>query len=588
MIPRVFNLLVIVFIFVNLFILFAHPITAFTQDLGRHLLLGKVILQTHTVPKTNMFSYTHPDFQFINTHWFSEVIFYLLFQQFGIVSLLLLTLICSFSAFSITFFYALKKGSLLAVMFVSFLAIGVLGERTNIRPEVFSFLFLASFVTILYYNRETKTKLVWLLPVIELFWVNIHIYFIIGIIVVGLFTLDHILTQRQTLLLWFRKKTHFPISLTTLLLITLLCILVTLCNPYGLYGAIYPFYVFHNYGYTIEENQNIFFLWEYAQKPIIIFFWVYVFVLFLSLLLTFRRTKPIDWFLAIIFTFLAASAVRNFPLFVLTTIIPFTIFLNSLAKMFVFSQKNYIVIKTIIYLMIIVLFSWNSNLNIQKRSFGFSVIPGIEPATSFFVKNNLKGPIFNNFDIGSYLIFRLYPKEKIFVDGRPEAYPASFFQNTYIPMQQDEKLFDQQDKKYNFNVIIFSITDQTPWAQTFLRNIVHNQQWQPVYLDEMNIILVKRNKTNETVIKKNAIDLQSIDLNLSEKDMQSLYPLINFFAFTGYVKQEEKVLTEVLKRDPENCQALYLMGLILYQQKIPAFQTYTQKYQLICQPSMIQ
>jgi hypothetical protein len=61
------------------------------------------------------------------------------------------------------------------------------------------------------------------------------------------------------------------------------------------------------------------------------------------------------------------------------------------------------------------------------------------------IAKNLKGPIFNNFDIGSYLIFRLYNKSlpagrQVFVDGRPEAYPASFFQITYILMQQDPKL----------------------------------------------------------------------------------------------------------------------------------------------------
>jgi len=55
----------------------------------------------------------------------------------------------------------------------------------------------------------------------------------------------------------------------------------------------------------------------------------------------------------------------------------------------------------------------------------------------FFKENNLQGPIFNNYDIGGYLIFNLFPQEKVFVDNRPETYSSEFFQEDYIPMQED-------------------------------------------------------------------------------------------------------------------------------------------------------
>jgi len=53
------------------------PGISFTEDLGRHLLLGKIILAERAVPQTNLLTYTHPEFPFINHHWLSEKSFFI-------------------------------------------------------------------------------------------------------------------------------------------------------------------------------------------------------------------------------------------------------------------------------------------------------------------------------------------------------------------------------------------------------------------------------------------------------------------------------------------------------------------------------
>ena len=70
------------------------------------------------------------------------------------------------------------------------------------------------------------------------------------------------------------------------------------------------------------------------------------------------------------------------------------------------------------------------------------LLPKINAAADFYKTNKIQGPIFNNYDIGGYLIFHLYP-EKIFVDNRPEAYPTSFFQDVYIPMQENNDIWKE-------------------------------------------------------------------------------------------------------------------------------------------------
>src|SRR3989344_538388 len=66
---------------------------SFDQDLGRHLKLGEIIWQTKAIPKINLFSYTNPDFPFINTHWLFEVFTYLTSQAIGLQVLLILKII---------------------------------------------------------------------------------------------------------------------------------------------------------------------------------------------------------------------------------------------------------------------------------------------------------------------------------------------------------------------------------------------------------------------------------------------------------------------------------------------------------------
>ncbi|MBI2430826.1 MAG: hypothetical protein HYV39_02320 [Candidatus Levybacteria bacterium] len=540
---------------------FLHPISAITQDLGRHLLTGEIILKTFSVPKTNLFSYTYPDFTFINHHWLSEVIFYLTYQIAGFNGLLIFTILIVTVAFALVFFFSLKqKGGIFAITIVSILYLRVLFERTDVRPEIFSFLFLSVFIMILYKYREHYTKWIFLLPFLELLWVNTHIYFPIGIAILGLFFIDLIIKHRKNL-----RSRYIGIFAVILLLSTF----VTILNPNGISGALYPFRVFQNYGYAIEENQTVFFLWNYfGGKTTILYFFISVAALFSTLLLTLKKTRPIDWLLTIVFTGLAANAERNFPLFVFGTFIPFS---RNLSIIFSFIKIKPLVIT----LLLLVFVLWQIKEVSQIRPIGLGIETGAKNAVDFFIANNLKGPVFNNFDIGSYLEYRLYPKEKVFIDGRPEAYPASFIQQIYIPMQIDQKLFDEQDKKYHFNTIFFSHTDMTPWAQTFLRQIVQHKDWHIVYLDDYVIIL---SRTTKEKTSRKSLQIS----NLDRANKNSLLRLANFFRIVDWQEHEEKMYQELLKIDPNSCIALSNLTNMLSSRNDPGAAVYTQKFQQFC------
>ena len=122
------------------------------------------------------------------------------------------------------------------------------------------------------------------------------------------------------------------------------------------------------------------------------------------------------------------------------------------------------------------------------------------------------GPIFNDYDIGGYLLFHLFPKEKVFIDNRPEVYPADFFEKTYIPMQEDETIWEENQQKYGFNAIFFSINDATPWAQKFLIERVKDNEWAPVFVDNYAIIFVKRTEANKGIIEKFEIPKEKFNI----------------------------------------------------------------------------
>jgi hypothetical protein len=126
-------------------------------------------------------------------------------------------------------------------------------------------------------------------------------------------------------------------------------------------------------------------------------------------------------------------------------------------------------------------------------------------AAEFFRRENTKGPIFNNYDIGSYLIWHLYPDEKVFVDNRPEAYSTPFFTQIYIPMQTYKEKWQDQLKEYDFNAIFFTQQEGTWWGQNFLKQRLSDENWVLIYADSQALILIKNNEANKDLIEKHKI-----------------------------------------------------------------------------------
>lgn len=478
---------------------------AMTGDLGRHLKVGEIVLQCRCVPQTNLFSYTHPDFTIVNHEWLTEVIFYLVASSFGEQSLLVLKILLIIVAASIVYRVAVQKGSLFWVTLFSFLSITIFSTRFHVLPELFSYLFISLFIFFIeQYKRTKKIYCLWILPFLEMLWVNMHLYFVFGLAMYAFFFLEKLVREKK-----FDKK---------IFLIGIATSLVTLINPSFIRGALLPFTVFHNYGFSVEENKSLSEILRptstnndlaYTVILQITAFEVLIMAFFLCFFIR-KQWKEINTMasgsLAVILGF---KYIRCLSLFGLFGLIPlsqgFTELEERIEKRFGYPLKIIIQISAAVVVTLIVMFHIKGLFEYQILHFGF--VPSAEKATDFIQSNHIQGKIFNNYIIGNYLIYKLYPKQQVFVDARPEAYPASFF-DEYWRMMDDEQFFDNQVEKYDINAVVFNVAIDDPVKiRPFLTRLIYSSNWIPVYADGQITIFIKNVEKNYSVIEKYRITI---------------------------------------------------------------------------------
>lgn len=501
---------------------------SFDQDLGRHLKLGEIISQTREVPKTNLFSYTNPDFPFINTHWLFEVLVYWFSKTIGLGPLLILKVVVILAAVWLTIKIIPKENTILLLP-VGFIFLHVLRERAELRPEIFSFLFTASTLYILENWTKTGTKAVLLLPVIQLLWINTHIYFFVGLLIQTIYIIHSLGVK----LAHPRGVLARHLGTRPLIFVFLLSVIVSLVNPNGVSGLLYPLNVTKNYGYTIVENQTMFLLESiHFKDPNFLFVKLSTGLIGLSLLVTFfrRQWRIKDILLSVSGLVLALIHVRSFPYLVFLSlpgalqnfgVVPW----NMVTKMLTIITAVLLILESYFYL--------NGDYYRFKDDYhevSLKFVESSKGVLNFVLSNNLPGPIYNNFDIGSYVFYRGYPKYQVFVDGRPEAYPSEFFQKVYIPTQSDYGKFKVLEQKWGFKTIIFSHTDQTPWGRTFLQSVVQDETWKLVYIDNSMVVFSKEEVVNQRNLK--VIELSKLSPDSYNFENHASFLRIGLFLLT--------------------------------------------------------
>jgi hypothetical protein len=474
-------------------------------DLGRHLKNGEVFFSNLSVPQTNLYSYTYPDYPFINHHWGSGVIFSLLERLAGFPGISVFFILTSVLTFFLFFNLAIKYSSFEVAAPISLIIIPVLIYRYRIRPEVFTYFLSGLFLQILWNYKYQKLPFRWLflLPVLEILWVNLHIYFFVGVMLIAVFLFESLI------LLLINKNEETTTQVKELAVALFLASLATCLNPAGLAGAMYPFNILKEYELPVIENASV---WSVKNKDLpfvpVIYFEILFGLLCVSwLYVTVKRGSNFsvaNLLITLFFSAIGWWAIRNFAIFAYFALPLAAVNFRGLKinESNVYSLKSKLRVSAILLLLSLamILIRPTYFLSSGRGPRGIGLEKGTDAAADFFLKENLQGPILNNYDVGSYLIYYLYPRHRVFVDNRPEAYPAAFFRDIYIPLQADEDRWEKIRRVYGFNVILFN--HRALWGEQFIVRRVLDPMWAPVYLDKDIIILLKRYGPNQSTITK--------------------------------------------------------------------------------------
>ena len=168
-------LAVSIFFSILIYYLMTWPIMAYDTDLWYHLSGGRYFWQNGIIAGDAFFSFITPPRSWYNYYWLFQVIVYKVFQWAGYHGLIALRcLLYLLTALFISFFFVRRDDTritqLCGVALFLCYPIAITMREQLVRPHLFSYLFIVVFLFILEFKRDK----IWLLPLLGIFWCNIH------------------------------------------------------------------------------------------------------------------------------------------------------------------------------------------------------------------------------------------------------------------------------------------------------------------------------------------------------------------------------------------------------------------------------
>jgi hypothetical protein len=104
-------------------------------------------------------------------------------------------------------------------------------------------------------------------------------------------------------------------------------------------------------------------------------------------------------------------------------------------------------------------------------------------AANYLEQSNVHGPVLTPDSWGGYLIYRLYPREKVVVDDRHDLYGEEFLKS-YLKMIHVEPGWQEflQERKPACVVL--------PRDSALASILLETASWQPIYRDNLAIVFV--------------------------------------------------------------------------------------------------
>ena len=200
-------------------------------DTGWHIRAGEYVLDHGRPPTQDLFSFSKAGQPWFAWEWLSDLLFALVYRQLGLKGVVLLAGAVVVLALTVVFRHMLWRGAnVFLALLACLLGAGASGIHYLARPHVFTLLLLALSLWLLDRDRRQPTRAVWLLVPLTAVWTNLHGGFLALPICLSLLVAG---TAIET----FRGRPHSPEGWFRLrryaVLLAGSC-LATLVNPYGI------------------------------------------------------------------------------------------------------------------------------------------------------------------------------------------------------------------------------------------------------------------------------------------------------------------------------------------------------------------
>ena len=316
------------------------------------------------------------------------------------------------------------------------------------------------------------------LPVIMLFWVNQHGSYIVGLGIIATYLFGILIDSIFSI--YKAKKSIwlvFSSIFWTLAIALVICTLVALVNPNGARILAYPFQ-------TVGDPSIRQFVQEWAAPDFQERTWIPLAGMYLALigfgLKSKRSISTINLLLCLVLGYAALTAAKHVPLFALVSIPILADQMSSVIDIPVTEfRKNWLSKSFIILVLIGALFFVVSNVLTLKEK-QQAVIQKNYPVNSMnLIKGNgLEGQLFNSYNWGGYLIWNLYPTQKVYIDGRCDMYGADFLKhyvNIYFAMEGWQEALDKEDIKYVLvepnTSLAYALQNSSKWTLIFKNEV---------------------------------------------------------------------------------------------------------------------
>jgi len=470
------------------------------SDAFYHLKAGELIWQMKSVPHFDVFSYTATGAPWIAHEWLAQLIFYFVQAFTGFWGLIFFVALISVLTYFIVFRLAMKQGANFYVTLAVLFGLAFTTFKFWIpRPQIFSYLALAILIFSLEsFRHEKKNRYLWFIIVTMLFWANTNASFLLGLVIIIFYFLAELFKKYFP---YFGNRDIKGKNLKKFGSAVLAAIAVCFANPNTYHSFLYVFYVrFSVDVLMVKEWKSVLNFWQDAQTGFFLTL-IAVIDLFLIWRLFFKKNERDIVWLGVVagISILPFISFRHCIFWPIVAVAPFSICASKELKAF-FEKIDY---KRLPFfaLAIILVLAGTRFLTFPRDSINKYTLP--VGASDFIVENSLKGPFFNLYNEGGYLIWRFWPKEKVFIDGRSEVFGKAQLLEFFAVVKDypDWSKIVNEKYKINYFILAYRPDDLSRSIFPLILKLV-NENWALVYWDDAGLIFLKNSPENMGIIKK--------------------------------------------------------------------------------------